>query len=325
MSGMSSFGSLFSLLLVIGMLFGFLTYQMDIRDWLALRNYQPPAAVKQLADETTMNEYGRKVFYVNQPELSKKTEFITNCPESLKEHTIVLGCYHGNQQGIFLLDVDDPRLNGVEQVTAAHEMLHAAYERLDDSKRAEVDSMLKSYYENQLSDERIKKTIDAYRESEPNDLINEMHSIFGTEIRTLPQPLEDYYKEYFSSRLAVVELSERYQAEFTSRQQAVQSYDSQLAEMKVQIESNKKEIDIMQAEIDSRRSTLERYRNSNNVDVFNAGVPVFNALVDRYNGLVNETKSLISQYNALVAKRNAIAIEQDQLVEQLKGNSESIQ
>src|ERR1700761_221828 len=74
--------------------------RQNIYDWLALRNYQPPAAIAQLANQTTMNAYTRKVFYVNHPVLLGKSAFNQQCPDNGGENTVVLGCYHPGQKGI---------------------------------------------------------------------------------------------------------------------------------------------------------------------------------------------------------------------------------
>ena len=162
-----------SLLLFWLALLGFAALnRQNIIDWWRLRQYQAPAAIASLADQATLTDYSRKVFYVNWPQQKDKTGFGSACPNNGGEQTIVLGCYHGNQAGIYLLKVTDARLNGVEQVTAAHEMLHAAYDRLGQDERDKVDAMLTNYYKNELKDERILKTIEAYKKSEPNELVS---------------------------------------------------------------------------------------------------------------------------------------------------------
>ena len=93
---------------------------LEIRDWWRLRGYAPSAAVVQLANEDTMNAYTRHLFYLNRPNLPDTVvEFRQHCPEN--ENTIVLGCYHPDQDGIFIYNVQDPTLAGIQQVTAAHE------------------------------------------------------------------------------------------------------------------------------------------------------------------------------------------------------------
>jgi hypothetical protein len=323
-TGRGSVSSLFFLVLTLIVVGSAMLYQQDIKDWLILRNYQPTTEIKQLADESMMSDSARRVFYVNDPELNKKTDFVSNCPDSKKEQTIVLGCYHSNQAGIFLLNVSDPRLNGVEQVTAAHEMLHAAYDRLSSSERQNVDAMLEDYYKNELADERIKSTIDAYRKSEPNDLTNEMHSIFGTEIQTLPSNLEDYYKRYFTSRKAVVALSAHYQAEFTSREEAVEKYDARLEVLKREIDAAKSNLQSRRSELDAKEAYLDGLKSSGNISAYNSQVYVINSMIDSYNSKIADTKALIDEFNQIVVARNALAVEQQELTEGLKGVDRAI-
>ncbi len=300
-------------------LFLLVTNRQSVIDWYKLQNYSPPATISALATDNTMTDYSRRIFYVNQPTLDKEN-FVQNCPNSRKEQSIVLGCYHSNQNGIFLQKVTDPRLYGVEQVTAAHEMLHAAYDRLSAAERERVDTLLEDYYKNQLQDERIKQTIDAYKITEPNDIVNEMHSIFGTEIANLPPELEQYYKKYFSNRAQVVAFAQKYQSEFSSREAAVALADKQLARLKAQIESASAEIDIKQTAIDRQKAELVALRDAENISAYNANIPVYNNMVDAFNIRVRALRALINEYNALVERRNAIALEENELVKSLSND-----
>ena len=271
-----------------------------------------------------MTDYGQKVFYVNAPEVTDKGKFNQLCPTAKAEQTIVLGCYHAGQNGIYIYDVTDARLDGVEQVTAAHEMLHAAYERLSDKEKSEIGKQLEDFYHNDLHDERILKTINAYKLTEPDDVVNEMHSIFGTEIRNLPAPLQEHYKKYFSDRSKVVTYAEKYQAEFTSRQDAVSRYDSQLSNMKIQIDTMEADLKTSQDSINQKQKELIGLRSSGDTQTYNAGVPAYNAQIDAYNNEVQRLKSLIAQYNQLVATRNSIALEENQLAQDLNSKAQTI-
>ncbi len=300
-------------------------HRQDIIDWWRLRNYQAPQSISRLADQDTMTDYGRKIFYVNNPLINDKATFHTKCPNNGGEQTIVLGCYIGNQAGIFLLAVSDSRLDGIVQVTAAHEMLHGAYDRLSTKERNRVDAMLADYYKNQLHDQRILDTLDAYKKSEPRDVVNEMHSIFGTEVATLPAGLEQYYKQYFTDRSKVAGFAAQYQAAFTSRKAAIAGYDTQLASLKDQIAVTEADLKTKHSAIEAQQSSLVSLRTSGNIAAYNAGVPAYNSLVDSYNQQVETIKSLITQYNQLVATRNAIAVEQASLTKELSSDAAPIQ
>lgn len=294
--------------------------RQDIIDWWRLRHYQVPTQVSQLASQDTMTDYGRKIFYVNRPAIDDKAAFYNKCPNNGGEQTIVLGCYIGGQSGIFLLSVDDPRLNGVVQVTAAHEMLHGAYDRLGRNERQQVDTLLTNYYKTQLKDERIQATIEAYKKSEPRDVVNEMHSVFGTEVSSLPSGLEHYYRRYFDNRAQVAAFAAQYQAAFTSRKAAIAAYDKQLIDLKAQITAIEADLKTKHVTIETQQSSLVSLRDSGDVTTYNAGVPAYNNLVETYNQQVETIKNLIVQYNQLVGSRNTVALEQDELSKELSSD-----
>jgi hypothetical protein len=294
--------------------------QQHITDWWRLRNYTPPVAVASLMTADTMTDEGRTLFYVNRPVVTAGKTFVSHCPAGT-EKTIVLGCYMGRDNGIYIYQVADERLDGVEQVTAAHEMLHAAYRRLSGNERTRINTLLSDFYEHDLQDQRVKDTIEAYKKSEPNDLVNEMHSVFGTEVASLPAELETYYRQYFVDRSKVVGFAAAYQAEFTSRETQVAQYDAQLAQLKPQITAGQAELERQSASLEKQGQQLDQYRSSGQVDAYNRAVPGYNNSVDAYNALRATTKNLINQYNDIVDKRNAIALEEQELTQELSASA----
>jgi hypothetical protein len=302
----------FSLVVLASLLLA-LWQRQAIIDWWRLRNYDPPPSVAALATDTGMTDGARRVFYVNHPELlSNQDQFRQSCP--IAEQTIILGCYQSPQSGIYIYEVSDSRLDGVEQVTAAHEMLHAQYDRLSDDEREAIDRQLLAFYESGAVSERVKSTIDLYKQTEPDDLVNEMHSIFGTEVVALPTELESYYQRYFTDRTKVVTFSERYEAEFTSRTQQITDMDNQLAQLKSQIDSQENNLTAQLAALEAEDAKLDFYRNNGDFATFNSLVPSYNAKVNNakvnsYNAGVNKLKKDIERYNQLVNERNSLAAE----------------
>lgn len=283
------------------------TQRQALYDWLRLRNYTPPAAVSQLAAVVTMTDKAQHLFYINHPQLiNQATEFRQACPQD--EQTIVLGCYLSSQRGISIYDVSDARLTGVQQVTAAHEMLHAAYDRLNAKDKKYIDGLLEAYYSAQTN-QRIKDTIDAYKKSEPDNLVNEMHSIFGTEIASLPKPLEDYYKQYFADRSKVVALSASYEAEFSGRLAKIKNYDQQLSSLKQSINGQQAGLEEQLPQLEAERQRLNNLRDSENISAYNAAVPGFNAQIEAYNKGVDKLRRDVQTYNSLVEVRNNLATE----------------
>lgn len=308
---MRSFKKLLGVLgLVILLALPFVVYAkaQAITDWWQLRGYTAPVAVASLAAEDTMTPYAKHVFYVNHPQLtSSVTTFRQECSEN--EQTIVLGCYHPNQDGIDIYAVQDSRLHGVQEVTAAHEMLHAAYDRLSSKEKNYVDGLLTAYDKNNLHNQRIIDTLNAYKKSEPGQVVNEMHSIFGTEIANLPPALETYYAKYFSNRAAITSLAANYQGAFTALQSQIDTYDQQLASLKSQITTEEQSLSAQLSQINTDRARLDAQKSAGQTNQYNAGVPAFNAEVDSYNNGITNLQADIANYNSQVTTRNSIASE----------------
>jgi hypothetical protein len=278
-----------------------------------LHNYAPTSEVVHLADATTMTPAARNLFYVYHPQLDDKTSFSNNCGN--EEQTIVLGCYILHK-GIYLYNVPDNRLNGVEEVTAAHELLHAQYDRLSSSDKKKVDAWTAEALKG-ITDERLLQTIENYRKKDPTVVPNELHSILGTEVRNLPADLENYYKRYFVNRAAIVDFADAYKGEFTSREQQVANIDTQLAAIKNQIDSLNTSLETQQVNLRTQYNTLQQQKKSGQVEAYNQAVPAYNLAVQRYNADVNKQRSLVTQYNNLVEERNNLAVEENQLIKAL--------
>lgn len=275
-----------------------------------------------------MTDQGRRIFYVAHPKVTDKEDFNTHCRRgAASEYSIVLGCYvsNGGLYGdLYLYDIDDERLSGVTQVTAAHEMLHAAYDRLDTAERERIDQLLLDTYHRDLPDGRIKQTIAQYEANDPSSVPSELHSILGTELRDLPPELEEYYRRYFADRQAIVAYSEQYEGEFTKRQNQVAEYDTQLAQMKAKIEANQRQIESDRASLDQEQSTLEGLRTTGDASTFNDRVTAYNQQVANYNALVQQTREEIDAYNRLVEVRNNLALEVEELTHAIDSRPETL-
>jgi hypothetical protein len=296
----------------------------NIFDWWKLRGYKAPTAITSLSSQDTMTPYALKLFEINHPNIENKTAFAKQCPNDGGEKTIVLGCYHSGESGIYLLSVSDPLLKGVEQVTAAHEMLHAAYARLSSGERKNVDTMLLNYYNNDLKDPRIKNTIAAYKKTEPNDVVNEMHSVFGTEVANLPVPLEQYYTRYFTDRQKVTSYAAQYEAAFTSRQDVVTTDDNQLKTIKPEIDSMETSIKSQLSVINAEQAQLNTYKTKNDTKDYNSEVTDYNSKVTTYNEDVFNLKTLINTYNTIVNSSNQLAVQENHLGDELNSSVKTV-
>lgn len=299
---------------------GIFTYRQDIKDWLVLRNYNPTQGIEELANNTTMTDRGRHLFYVAQPELSSRDVFWQKC--SIPEETIILGCFTGGNR-IYIFEVTDQRLDGVQEVTAAHEMLHVAYQRFDEQERQRIDQLTRQVFDG-LSNDRIDKNINAYRERDSKQVPNELHSILGTEVLDLPPQLEKHYAKYFYNRAAVVEMTTDYLAAFNERKQQIAEYDRSLEGLRSRIDNNLSLIEGLRRDIDLSRQRLDSLREGGQIEEYNRAVPGHNNLVKAYNDLVSQTQNLIDQHNSLLENRNQLVLEERELIEAIDSRPEAI-
>ncbi|MEO8863213.1 MAG: hypothetical protein ABI354_02735 [Candidatus Saccharimonadales bacterium] len=291
----------------------------QVYDYFRLRNYNPSSRVVQLADDTTLNNSTRRLFYVNHPELDDKSTFTEHCLQS--EKTIVLGCFVPGQ-GIYIYNVTDSRLQGIVQVTAAHETLHAAYQRLSGREKQRVDDLINQAYK-QVDDQRIRATVEDYRKNGA-DVTNELHSILGTEVRNLPPELEQYYKRYFTDRGKIVSYSEHYEAVFSARKVKIAKADKRLTELKSQIDTTNVDLDAQSAQLKATKSQLEALAQSKQYQTYNAAVPDYNASVRSFNSTVKSVQDMIDEYNALVKERNDAVVEEGQLIKAIDSRPSTV-
>ena len=296
-----------SLLLVTLTLLGLVWWQRcPIQDWFRLWGYTSPPAIKQLADDDGMQPYTRHLFYVNKPQLPATVQaFRSGCPEN--KDTVVLGCYHPGETGIYVDAVQDPTLAGIQQVTAAHEVLHAVYERLGSGERKRLDNELEAYYKRGLTDATVKSEVGIYQRTEPNDVDNEMSCVFGTEVANLPPALEQYYARYFTDRKKITGYYQQYQAQFTSRRQQIAADDAQLTSMKRQIDGLESGLMGQGKALDSQKAQLQQLLGSGQAAAYDTAVSSYNALVRTYNTEVDSVKQQVAAYNQLVDARNSVA------------------
>lgn len=290
-----------------------LTRTQQIRDWYMLQGYTPPPEVSSLARVDTMTAYARMLFYVNKPNLENKYQFASNCPSGTAQ-TYVIGCYHSGDNGIYLLNVKNSSLNGIVDVTAAYEMLHAGYARLSGTESSKIDAEMWQFYTRNVKSKIISAQMAAYAKTEPGARYDELYSVLATEVKVLPSSLNAQYRRYFLNRDKIVAMYDNYQAAFTSRQQKIESYDRQMTSLKQQIKAEEAKISSLFATSSIEQKQLNSYQANGNYSSYNNSLGQFNALVSQYNSLVSEVRGRINSYNLLAKRRNSLVLEEQDMV-----------
>jgi uncharacterized protein YukE len=292
-------------------------FTQELIDGVRLIGYEPPPEIAAMAAKTMMTDVAKRIFYVNQPTIENRKLSLNLCKSS--EHTIVLGCYV-TTKGIFLQSVTDPCLDGVMEVTAAHEMLHAAYQRMSLWQQSQLNQKLRSALA-QLQNPRILKLIDAYNQQDPSSVDSELHSMLGTEVRALTSELEAHYRQYFTDRSQVVALSERYEGVFTAIRNKTKTLNQQLTSLRSELNRLGTQVKQQAQAVESERSDLKAAILANPNSDYRPRVATFNQQVQSYNLLVSQLKAQTDTYNQMVTEHNSLALEEKSLVESLENES----
>jgi hypothetical protein len=185
--------------------------QQFVFDKVSAWQYQPTSEVQALVGRAGVNDKGRFLMYASHTSIDDAQKFNQEC-NRIEQNAATLGCYSANQ--IYVYNITDPRLDGIKEVTAAHEMLHAAYQRLSASERNRVDRLVEAEYAKLKDNQDFATRMAIYAKAEPTERDNELHSIIGTEVADINPELETYYTSYFSDRHKVTTLHDQYQAVF---------------------------------------------------------------------------------------------------------------
>lgn len=206
-----------SVLIFVAAIWLFFNRQYAI-DQVSVWAYTPSAEIENIENRLDLTSKGSFYFHASHPEVASAQSFNQVCPRQ-EPGSPILGCYSEGQ--IYIYNVTNEKLDGIEEVTAAHEMLHAAWDRLSSGEQQRIGNLLRNEYVNQ-KDADFKKRMDYYARTEPGQLENELHSIIGTEFANISSELEAYYAQYFSDRSKVLTLHKQYNSIFETLSQKSQ-------------------------------------------------------------------------------------------------------
>lgn len=282
-------------------------------DHLSVWQFQPSQDVAMLASDAGMNGHGTFYFYTAHPSVEDASSFNQKC--SRKEvSAAILGCYNGKD--IFIYNVKDPRLEGIREVTAAHEMLHVAYARLSDTERLRVHGLLAQEYEKLKNNAEFAERMAFYERTEPGERDNELHSIIGTEIGSIGPELEAYYGQYFINRMQSVAHHEKYAAVFSDLQKRSEVLSAQLTQLAGTIEAD---TTAYNNEVNKLTQDIAMFNAKANNGGFSSEAAFQNermAIINRANQLDQRRvriSSSIAEYNRLRDELAAVASESEAL------------
>lgn len=291
-----------------------------IYDQVRVSQFTPSSEVQSLKNSLALTPKGNFLFDASHPLLQTADEFNDSCQQHQETNNPIIGCYVNNS--IFIYNVTASELSGIEETTAAHELLHAVYQRLDQGRKDTLDGELKQAYERVKTPE-LEKRMSYYEQTEPGQEMNELHAILGTESINLGPVLEDHYDDIFTSRKKILAYHETYSATFdrittqmkdleskintevTSLNQRIEGYNTKTDSLSSDTSSFNQRSRVLgafasQAQFNSERSALSTRKQEldaeytaiqETIGSVESWRATYNQMVDKYNQLSRNINS----------------------------------
>lgn len=296
-----------------------------VTDQVSVWAFRPSDSITTIEERVDFTDKGKFYFYATQPRVASSDEFNTGCPRQ-ETGSPILGCYDSTH--IFIYDITNKKLDGMEEVTAAHEMLHAVWGRMSDSEQKRIGGLLRAEYKKHANDE-LTERMAYYERNEPGEFENELHSILGTEVSGLGADLENYYAQYFNNRSQLLALHDKYDGVFKTLKNRADVLYEELIKLGPSLQQRSKtynkEVATLAADIKSFNSRA----NNNGFSSMSQFYAERSVLVARSNKLEEDRVSIgegITDYNTKAIEYQSIASQIQELsdsIDSIKGLQEA--
>ncbi|MBP9738899.1 zinc ribbon domain-containing protein, partial [Candidatus Saccharibacteria bacterium] len=112
---------------------------------LALYRNSASAEINDLADKSGLNSLGMLYFYSSNPKLVSPDILNKVCPK-VDIKSVEYGCYLPSSNDMYILKVTNIEYRQIENVSVAHETLHAIWQDSSPSERTELKKELSAVY-----------------------------------------------------------------------------------------------------------------------------------------------------------------------------------
>lgn len=314
-------GSLIAALILFAVSIFILLNRQYVIDSVHFWTYKPTTEIAAITQRATFTDHGTFTFYSTQPEINASSEFNGKCG-SREQNTAIIGCYVNDR--IYLYDVTDARLNGIKEVTAAHEMLHAAYQRLGDEEKNKVNQLVEAEYTKLQADDALSERMAYYARTEPGERDNELHSIIGTEVASIGGELEKHYTKYFSDRSTIVKLYESYNQEFKQLKEQLDSLSAKLDSLKKEIDAGKIAYESNYNKLETDIAAFKQRADSgqyNSEAAFNADRRALLARAEAVDTQRDGINAKADEFNELLEQYESLQLQKQDLFKSMDSNS----
>lgn len=275
----------FFMLVSILALIAFLNWQW-IYDFGRGLSYKPSDEMQRIWGSLELTERGGFLFKASMPTLNEGEEFNEKCRYGVDSEMAILGCY--TEGNIYIYNITDTELDGIRELTTAHELLHAVWARMSEDERGNLSSALTQVYND--NKDLLEKEIGSYGENERQE---ELYVRAGTEVKNLPEVLEKHYAEIFKDQDKIVDFYEKYISVFNNIR-------AEMDELMSEMENIKAEIDAKTAEYEQRIAQL------------NADITIFNNCAET-SGCFGSSSEFYARREVLVREQEALSMLYDEL------------
>ncbi|QIM18471.1 hypothetical protein G7066_07230 [Leucobacter coleopterorum] len=309
-------------MVVIALIVAF-AHRQDIQDHFSASSFDPSTRTVEVMKALQLTPTGKRVFLASHPTVDGSQKFNEQCANvDHSEEGHVLGCFTGDR--IHLFDVTDKRVRGIVEVTAAHELLHAAFSRLSDGDRtAYSEKLLNEYDVMSTNNPELVDRMSVYSHLSDSAFANELNSVLGTEVRDLPTWLNTHYATWFKDRGALVDVFDSYHSVFIGLQDRAEDLQSEMSSLRADVEQRNLSYDaaVKQFNLDAAefRARNERFEFSETPDEFDriraelserrsalqAALTDLQADIDHYNDLRKQLQELGQVSSELAGKLNS--------------------
>jgi hypothetical protein len=296
--------------------------QRRVEDQIRVWKFSPPSAIVEQVRRDGMSDEGKFLYLASFPKVESKQDFNRTC-SAVTVDTSILGCYLKDTKRIYLFHETDQRLDGTEEIMGAHELLRAAWDRMNAAEHKRLLVPLKAVFSsNHTPDLELAKRMATIRHNDPADFDAELYATVGTDVPEVGPTLEKSYAQFFVKRSAVTALSKHSMAYLVALKHKVNALVSTMNKLGDSIDSQvtafntadpalgadvdtfnararrpggfatQGQFNVARAALVSREAALEA-----TADQINSQVDVFNADVGKLKALDKSALSLVKSLN----------------------------
>lgn len=292
-------------------------------DYFKASAYSPSSEMSDIMGKLNLTDYGTRVLKAVHPSLDTQDEFNSSCG-SHDSNIYVLGCYLTAKDEVHLYNIGSKDLEGVKESTAAHELLHAVWNRLPVWDRRNLESELKTAYDQLPESSDIRTSMSLYSD---DNFYDELHSRLGTEMKSLPENLEKHYSTIFKNQDEVVAYYDEYSGTF-------KEIEAKLGALQVKIKSEKSSIEAESTNLDKEASDLNSKIEDYNKRVSSGNYTSEASARTEGDNLKTETENLskkydalnekIKSYNDLIDDYNSSVVRSNELMDEMNSNTKKV-